>query len=42
MRRAYRQFPIDPKDYDLLGFRYQAKLNFDTPPPVLSVYVPRQ
>ena len=42
MRRAYRQFPIDPKDYDLLGFRYQAKLYFDTPPPVLSVYVPRQ
>ena len=30
LRRAYRQFPIDPKDYDLLGFRYQAKFYFDT------------
>ena len=29
LRRAYRQFPIDPKDYDLLGFRYQAKFYFE-------------
>ena len=30
MRRAYRQFPIDPKDYHLLSFRYQGKFYFDT------------
>ena len=30
LRRAYRQFPIDPKDYHLLGFRYQGKCYFDT------------
>ena len=30
LRRAYRHFPIDPKDYHLLGFRYQGKFYFDT------------
>ena len=30
LRRAYRQFPIDPKDYHLLGFCYDGKLYFDT------------
>ena len=30
LRRAYRPFPIDQKDYDLLGFRYQSKFYFDT------------
>ena len=28
--RAYRQYPIDPKDYHLLGFRYQGKFYFAT------------
>ena len=30
LRQAYRHFPIDPKDYHLLGFRYQGKFYFDT------------
>ena len=30
LRRAYRQFPVDPKDYNLLGFCYQGKFYFDT------------
>ena len=30
LRRAYRQFPFDPKDYSLLGFCYQGKFYFDT------------
>ena len=30
LRRAYRQFPVDPKDYSLLGFCYQGKFYFDT------------
>ena len=30
LRWAYRQFPIDSKDYHLLGFRYQGKFYFDT------------
>ena len=28
LRRAYRQFPIDPKNYNLLGFSYQGKFLF--------------
>ena len=27
---AYRQFPVDPEDYSLLGFCYQGKFYFDT------------
>ena len=27
---AYRQFPIDPKDYKYLGFSYQGNFSFDT------------
>ena len=30
LRRAYRQLPVDPKDYSLLGFCYQGKFYFDT------------
>lgn len=30
LRRAYRQFPVDPKDYNLLGFCYKGKFYFDT------------
>lgn len=30
LRRAYRQFPVDPKDYSLLGFCYQGQFYFDT------------
>ena len=30
LRQAYRQFPIDPKDYHLLGFCYDGKLYFNT------------
>ena len=30
LRRAYRQFPVDHKDYSLLGFCYQGKFYFDT------------
>ena len=30
LRRAYRQFPVDPKDYSLLGFCCQGKFYFDT------------
>ena len=30
LRWAYCQFPIDSKDYHLLGFRYQGKFYFDT------------
>lgn len=30
LRRAYRQLPIDPKDYHLLGFTFNGRLYFDT------------
>lgn len=30
LQRAYRQLPIDPKDYHLLGFRFNNLLYFDT------------
>ena len=30
LQRAYRQIPIDPKDYHLLGFRFNILLCFDT------------
>ena len=30
LQRAYRQFPIDPKDYNLLGFSFQGKFYFET------------
>ena len=30
LQRAYRQIPIDPKDYPLLGFRFYSLLYFDT------------
>ena len=30
LRRAYQQFPIDPKDYKFLGFSYQEKFYVDT------------
>ena len=30
LRRAYRQFPIDPKDYKFLGFSYQGNFYLDT------------
>ena len=30
LRRAYRQIPIDPKDYHLLGFSFNGSLYFDT------------
>ena len=30
LQRAYRQIPIDPKDYHLLGFRFNNLLYFDT------------
>ena len=30
LRRAYRQFPIDPKDHNVLGVSYQGKFYFDT------------
>ena len=29
MKRAYRQIPVDPKDYVLLGYRWQDLLYFD-------------
>lgn len=29
LQRAYRQFPVDPKDYNLLGFSFQGELYFD-------------
>ena len=37
---AYRQFPIDLKDYHLLGFHYQGKFYLTLAG--LFVYVPRQ
>ena len=40
LRWAYRQFPIDSKDYHLLGFHYQG--NFILTLVVLLVYVPWQ
>ena len=40
LSRAYHQFPIDPKDYHLLGFHYQGKFYLTLT--VLLVYVPRQ
>lgn len=30
LQRAYRQLPIDPKDYNLLGFQFNGRLYFDT------------
>ena len=30
LQRAYRQFPIDPKDYYLLGFTFDNHIYFDT------------
>ena len=30
LHRAYRQLPIDPKDYHLLGFTFNGRLYFDT------------
>ena len=30
LQRAYRQLPIDPKDYHLLGFKFDNHLYFDT------------
>jgi len=30
LRRAYRQFPVDPRDCSLLGFCFQGKFYFDT------------
>ena len=30
LKRAYRQFPIDPKDYEYLGFMWDGLLYFDT------------
>ncbi|XP_068723726.1 uncharacterized protein [Montipora capricornis] len=30
LKRAYRQFPIDPKDYKYLGFMWDGLLYFDT------------
>ena len=30
LQRAYRQFPIDPKDYNLLGFSFQGRFYFET------------
>lgn len=30
LRRAYRQFPVDPRDYSLLGFCFQGQFYFDT------------
>ena len=30
LRRAYRQIPIDPKDYHQLGFSFNGSLYFDT------------
>ena len=32
LHRVYRQFPVDPKDYNLLGFCHQGKFYFDTRP----------
>ena len=40
LSRAYHQFPIDPKDYHLLGFHYHCKFYLTLA--VLLVYVPRQ
>ena len=36
-RLAYRQFPVDPRDYSLLGFCFQGQFYFDTCCP--SAYV---
>lgn len=30
LKKAYRQFPIDPKDYHLLGYTWDSKFYFDT------------
>jgi len=30
LKRAYRQFPIDPKDYKYIGFMWDELLYFDT------------
>ena len=32
LQRAYRQIPIDPKDYNLLGFCFNNLLSFGTRP----------
>ena len=30
LRKAYRQFPVDPRDYYLLGYTWDGKFYFDT------------
>ena len=30
LKKAYRQFPVDPKDYHLLGYTWDNQLYFDT------------
>ena len=30
LKRAYRQFPVDPGDYHLLGYSWQNQMFFDT------------
>jgi len=30
LRKAYRQFPVDPRDYPLLGYTWEGQLYFDT------------
>ena len=30
LMKAYRQFPVDPRDYHLLGYNWQDELYFDT------------
>ena len=30
LKRAYRQFPVDPLDYPLLGYCWQHSLHFDS------------
>ena len=30
LRKAYRQFPIDPHDYHLLGYTWNSQFYFDT------------
>lgn len=30
LRKAYRQFPVDPKDYPFLGYTWSKQFYFDT------------
>lgn len=30
LKKAYRQFPVDPKDYHLLGYTWDNEFYFDT------------